>query len=131
MNSKLTNLFTSIIERRYGSIRVDGFDISFFFDTENERLVLSTSLFSGDGSLPEAVLEKATAQVLLGEDVLQAELFEDKENHEILLRYSEGLDQISYARFTELVDELAWLAGEWQELFHEDLKDLSFAYISR
>lgn len=124
-------LFEKSVSSYLGSIVINNTSITCTVNDETECLVFSAPIYSSS-QLSEAIRQQAGAEVVLGQGLPKATASIVDEEQAVYLSFEEPLDQINYARFTELLDEFSWLANEWAELFDEEpFSELTFAYINK
>ena len=124
-------LFEKSVSSYLGSVSINDVNITCTVNDETECLVFSAPIYSAS-KLSEVIRQQAMAEVVLGAGLPKAKASIVDEEQAVYLSFEEPLDQVSYARFTELLDEFSWLAKEWADLFDEEpFSELTFAYINR
>lgn len=125
-------LFERSVLQYLGSIDIGEISIRCGINLETENLLFSTILYSSNSKIPENIRERANAKIVFAPGVPKAKITIHEESQVIYLNFEEHLEQVNYSRFTEQLDEFAWLAKEYKEILNEKLcSKLTFAYINR
>ncbi|MFT4552514.1 MAG: hypothetical protein ACI9S8_001139 [Chlamydiales bacterium] len=124
-------LFERSVSSYLGSIVVNKVSVTCTVNDETACLVFSAPIYSST-QLSEAIRQQASVEVVLGAGLPRATASIVDEEQAVYLSFEEPLDQLNYARFTELLDEFSWLSKEWADLFDEEpFSELTFAYINK
>lgn len=132
MNEAVKNIFVDSVKGFANSIKIGNFEILVDFSPDHQNLQFSVIMFTEKEENFRYLFDQASINVHLEEGIPKAKLCVDEANQRLLLKHTEPLDQVSYARFTELLDELAWLANEYACFVgRKPLHSPTFVYISR
>jgi hypothetical protein len=125
-------LFERSVLRYLGVIDIGEVSIKCSINLDTDNLLFSTILYSSNSKIPENILERANTKVVFAPGTSKAKITIDEESQVIYLSFEEHLEQVNYSRFTEQLDEFAWLAKEYKKILNEKLcSKLTFAYINR
>lgn len=114
-----------------GVFRFDhsGGQITAYLVSDHTKLVLISSVFQGEGYIPESVRKATKRESLAGFASLPTTLKLDEGAHEVSLRYM-GKAEKSESAFLALLEEFSALAEEWR-LFLEDRGGDDLLYVKR
>ena len=130
--TKATNLFNQFLLWRYSTVTVEGFDFHVNISPATYQFEITTTIYQGQGEIPQSIRERAATNVVFGYDIPKTKLFIDERNHRVMMRYREAFDQMHYPRFSEIFEELVWIAEQWKNVLDKnDQSDYDFVFVNR
>jgi len=109
-----------------------GFEFYIKLSSDCEKLVFSVPLCKSDGDISSSLKRQLFLKVKFSEGLPETQLHYDASSRQIIMTYSEDVNQFNYPHFEELIEELSWVAEERKKLLlSAEADEYEFVYIAR
>lgn len=126
LEKEYQKLIHDLLTHERGQIFLSGSDISVTVFDHSSKMSLATPVYFGSDYIPKSVRSGVSKSPPFEKNQsIRTYLTIDEENHRIFLHYLGTIETLNSAKFTNLLDDFSYLAGEWRIYLDEhDKNDL-------